>query len=65
MWLHRPYAAPAGILAAAGVELGRHYPTPVVELAGSRARALAAWQQLRRAAPPKPAPGGRPPPGRR
>ena len=46
-WLHRPFAAPAAVLGAAGVELGRDYPQPVVELAGSRERALAAWQRMR------------------
>ncbi len=46
-WLHRPFAAPAAVLAAAGVELGRHYPLPLVDLAGSRERALADWQGIR------------------
>lgn len=51
-WLHRPFAAPAAVLAAAGIELGRHYPAPLVDLAGSRARALEAWQRIR--TPPAP-----------
>jgi deoxyribodipyrimidine photo-lyase len=46
-WLHRPFAAPAAVLAAAGVVLGTDYPAPVVDLAASRERALAAWQRLR------------------
>jgi deoxyribodipyrimidine photo-lyase len=46
-WLHRPFAAPPAVLAAAGVALGADYPAPVVDLAASRARALAAWQRLR------------------
>jgi len=50
-WLHRPFAAPPAILAAAGVALGRDYPAPVVDLAASRERALAAWQRLRGARP--------------
>ncbi len=48
-WLHRPFAAPAATLAGAGVVLGRDYPFPVVDLAASRERALAAWQRLRAA----------------
>jgi deoxyribodipyrimidine photo-lyase len=46
-WIHQPWAAPAAVLAAAGVELGRTYPKPIVDLASSRAAALAAFQQLR------------------
>jgi deoxyribodipyrimidine photo-lyase len=46
-WLHRPFAAPAAVLARAGVMLGGGYPAPVVDLADSRAEALAAWQRLR------------------
>ena len=50
-WLHRPFAAPPAVLAAAGVALGHDYPAPVVDLAASRERALAAWQRLRGARP--------------
>jgi len=46
-WLHRPFAAPAAVCARAGVVLGVDYPAPVVDLAASRQRALAAWQRLR------------------
>jgi len=46
-WLHRPFEAPAAVLAAAGVELGRTYPKPIVDLKASRDRALTAWRQLR------------------
>jgi deoxyribodipyrimidine photo-lyase len=46
-WLHRPYAAPATVLSTARVVLGVSYPQPIVELAASRQRALAAWQRLR------------------
>ncbi|HHS93868.1 MAG TPA: deoxyribodipyrimidine photo-lyase, partial [Rhodobacterales bacterium] len=45
-WLHRPWAAPAEALAAAGLQLGRSYPRPIVDLAESRARALAAFAAL-------------------
>jgi deoxyribodipyrimidine photo-lyase len=46
-WLHRPFEAPGTVLAAAGVELGRSYPKPLVDLKASRERALAAWQLAR------------------
>ncbi len=41
-WLHKPWQAPAGILAAAGVRLGETYPHPIVDHAEARIRALAA-----------------------
>jgi deoxyribodipyrimidine photo-lyase len=47
-FLHRPWAAPARVLAEAGVSLGIDYPDPVVDLKASRERALAAFAQLRR-----------------
>ncbi|HUO79035.1 MAG TPA: deoxyribodipyrimidine photo-lyase [Steroidobacteraceae bacterium] len=56
-WLHRPFAAPAAVLAGAGVALGRDYPAPIVDLAASRERALAAWQRLRGPRPPGGGPG--------
>jgi deoxyribodipyrimidine photo-lyase len=46
-YLHQPWMAPAGILAAAGVRLGQNYPAPVVDLAESRREALAAWGQVK------------------
>jgi len=46
-WLHQPWAAPGGVLAAAGVALGAGYPRPVVEHEAARARALAALASLR------------------
>ncbi len=44
-WLARPWAAPATVLASAGVVLGRDYPQPVVPFAPSRQEALDAWHQ--------------------
>ena len=41
-YLHRPWEAPADILAVAGVVLGCDYPAPVVDHAAARQRALAA-----------------------
>ena len=46
-FLHDPGAAPAQALRAAGVELGRTYPLPVVAHAAARARALAAYASVR------------------
>jgi deoxyribodipyrimidine photo-lyase len=40
--IHAPWLAPSGALAAAGVEIGRNYPTPILDHALARRRALAA-----------------------
>lgn len=48
--VHRPWAADRATLAAAGVELGRDYPRPIVDHGEARVRALAAFSSLRRAA---------------
>lgn len=47
-FLHRPWEAGARVLAQAGVVLDRDYPTPVVELRGSRRRALERYQRISR-----------------
>jgi len=41
-WIHKPWEAPASVLAAAGVQLGRTYPRPIVDHreASERARRL-------------------------
>ncbi|MCG8371798.1 MAG: DNA photolyase family protein, partial [Proteobacteria bacterium] len=44
--VHSPWRAPAGVLEAAGLVLGRDYPQPMVDLGESRRRALAAFQGL-------------------
>jgi deoxyribodipyrimidine photo-lyase len=41
-WIHKPWSAPASILARAGVKIGRTYPSPIVDHAAARERALAA-----------------------
>ncbi len=41
-WIHRPWKAPASILAKSGVELGRTYPNPIINHDAARERALAA-----------------------
>ncbi len=45
-FIHRPWDAPAGVLASAGIELGVTYPYPVVEHGAARQRALAAFREL-------------------
>lgn len=47
-YLHRPWEAPAPALRGAGVRLGETYPRPLVDLKASRARALAAFGEIRR-----------------
>ncbi len=48
--LFAPWEAPEAVLREAGVKLGKSYPEPMVDHAGARARALAAFQSLRRVA---------------
>lgn len=45
-WLHHPWDAPSDVLAQVGVKLGETYPAPIVDLAETRSRALAAFQAL-------------------
>jgi deoxyribodipyrimidine photo-lyase len=45
--IHAPWEAPAQTLAEANVALGRTYPTPIVEHAAARARALEAFKTIR------------------
>jgi deoxyribodipyrimidine photo-lyase len=47
-WLHKPWLAPAEILAKAGVDLGGDYPRPIVDHVEARQRALDALAQLSR-----------------
>ncbi len=46
-YIHRPWEAPAGVLAMAGVRLGETYPRPIVDHGKARERALAVYAQLR------------------
>ncbi len=50
-FVHQPWAAPAGILAAAGLRLGKNYPQPMVDHGEARKAALAALQAMRGARP--------------
>jgi deoxyribodipyrimidine photo-lyase len=43
-YLHAPWTAPAAVLAEAGVELGRTYPRPVIDLDEGRRRALETYR---------------------
>lgn len=45
-WIHRPWEAPREVLAGAGIELGRTYPSPVVDHGWARERALGAFAQI-------------------
>jgi deoxyribodipyrimidine photo-lyase len=47
-WIHRPWEAPAHVLADAGVALGESYPQPVVSHAVAREVALEAYARLKR-----------------
>ena len=46
-FVHKPWEAPADVLARAGVRLGDNYPRPVVDHAQARRAALAAFKALR------------------
>ncbi len=46
-YLHKPWLAPADVLAQAGVTLGKSYPHPIVDHAKARKRALEAFAALR------------------
>jgi deoxyribodipyrimidine photo-lyase len=48
-WIHKPYDAPANVLAASGVVLERDYPRPVLDLTTGRDRALAAYDAVKAA----------------
>lgn len=46
-YLHRPWTAPAEVLAEAGIKLGTDYPEPLVDLKESRRRALDAFAEIK------------------
>ena len=48
-FIHRPWEADEATLRAAGVELGRSYPRPIVDHGKARDRALAAFATLKQA----------------
>lgn len=47
--IHAPWDAPAAVLQAAGVKLGKSYPLPIVEHSVARKEALAAYAQMKEA----------------
>lgn len=51
-YVHAPWTAPAGVLAAAGIVLGTTYPKPLVDLAEARTRALDAYRRTVKGAAP-------------
>ncbi len=53
--IHAPWTAPDAVLAQAGIALGTTYPTPLVDLAEARGRALDAYRRtVKGAAPAEP-----------
>ena len=46
-YIHRPFEAPDDVLKRSGIELGKHYPRPIVDHATARQRALAAHASLK------------------
>ncbi|SHH04436.1 deoxyribodipyrimidine photo-lyase [Marisediminitalea aggregata] len=46
-YIHKPWDAPANILAHAGVVLGKNYPKPIADLKASRQRALDAYAETK------------------
>ncbi|MEZ5896052.1 MAG: deoxyribodipyrimidine photo-lyase [Parvularculaceae bacterium] len=46
-WIHKPWSAPDEILSNSHIVLGKTYPFPIVDLHGSRQRALDAYQKLK------------------
>lgn len=45
--IHQPWDTPAEVLKKAGVELGKDYPKPIVDLKASRREALDAFDQIK------------------
>lgn len=50
-WIHRPWEAPADVIAGAGVVLGETYPAPIVDHAAARDRALEAFGRIKKKSP--------------
>ena len=46
-WVHNPWEAPAGVLADAGLDLGRDYPRPIVNHREARDRAPEALRRTK------------------
>jgi deoxyribodipyrimidine photo-lyase len=48
-YLHKPWQAPRTVMDQVGIELGRSYPRPIVDLKESRARALERFARIKAA----------------
>ncbi|AWJ84984.1 deoxyribodipyrimidine photolyase [Azospirillum sp. TSH58] len=48
-WIHKPWEAPDEALRQAGITLGKDYPRPIVDHGGARDRALAAFNEIKKA----------------
>ena len=46
-WIHQPWVAPSALLQQQGIQLGRDYPVPIVDLTTGRQAALAAWDTMK------------------
>jgi deoxyribodipyrimidine photo-lyase len=46
-YIHKPWTAPEAVRLAAGIELQKHYPAPIVDHAMARRRALDAFARLK------------------
>ncbi len=46
-WIHRPWEAPPELLTAAGINLGKDYPKPLVNHADARKKALLLYGRIR------------------
>jgi len=46
-YLHKPWEAPLETLLESGVELGKNYPNPIVDLRKSRADALELYKHVK------------------
>lgn len=47
-WIHKPWKAPAAVLEAASVSLGKTYPRPIIDHDMARKRALEAFAAIRK-----------------
>lgn len=47
-WIHKPWEAPARLLADAGIEMGSTYPLPIVDHKEARSRALEAVREIKK-----------------
>ena len=51
-WIHCPFDAPTEVLKHAGVQLGKDYPRPIVDLGASRDAALEGYRRIRQLTAP-------------